>query len=74
MTDFSSDDLLTMDDLALVLRRSRGSIRNDRSRNPGSLPPARKLPGTKTVLWRWGDVQAWLAGLPTDPAPRGGQK
>lgn len=63
-----SADYLTIDDLAVLLRRPRGTILSDRVRNPGALPPSVKLPGTKHVLFRRSDVDAWIAGLVQTPA------
>lgn len=63
-----SGDLLTVDDLAKLLHRSRTTILNDRVRNPNAVPPAIKLPGTKHLLWRREDVDAWLKKLIPTPA------
>ena len=52
--------LLTIDDLAAILRCSPGSLRNRRSKAPDTLPPAIKPPGSKTTLWRREVVEAWL--------------
>jgi len=53
--------LLTVDQLALYLHKTAGSIRSDASRNPESLPPICRLPHTKRLLWRVEDVERWLA-------------
>lgn len=53
--------LLTVDDLATFLHKSVTSIRSDVSRNPLSLPPICRLPGTKRLLWRREDVELWLS-------------
>lgn len=53
--------LLTVEQLAEYLRKSVASIRSDATRNPLSLPPICRLPGTKRLLWRREDVDAWLA-------------
>ncbi|TCG04187.1 hypothetical protein BZM27_42690 [Paraburkholderia steynii] len=52
--------LLTVDQLAECLRKSVASIRSDATRNPQSLPPVCRLPGTKRLLWRVEDVENWL--------------
>jgi hypothetical protein len=52
--------LLTVDQLAQCLRKSVASIRSDATRNPQSLPPVCRLPGTKRLLWRVEDVENWL--------------
>lgn len=53
--------LLTVDELAQCLHKSVASIRSDATRNPQSLPPICRLPGTKRLLWRAEDVDRWLA-------------
>lgn len=57
---FSMQALLTVDQLAACLRKSVASIRSDATRNPRSLPPVCRLPGTKRLLWRVEDVENWL--------------
>lgn len=74
-----NNQLLTIDDLAQILRKSIHSVRNDLSRNPAALPPRCRLPGTLRNLWRRQDVDAWLASYvialdepaPPRPARRG---
>lgn len=53
--------LLTVDDLSGCIQKSVTSIRSDVTRNPQSLPPICRLPGTKRLLWRAEDVERWLA-------------
>lgn len=53
--------LLTVDDLSDCIHKSVTSIRSDVTRNPLSLPPICRLPGTKRLLWRSEDVERWLA-------------
>lgn len=55
------DKLLTIDDLANVLRLSRAQIYRLSSAKPTSLPPAVRLPGSRRLRWRRQDVDAWLA-------------
>ena len=57
------DRLLTLDELALLLKRSAHTIKNDLRRNPGAVPPRMNLPGTRLLRWRLADVQAWLQNL-----------
>ncbi|MBU4626341.1 DNA-binding protein [Pseudomonas sp. BF61] len=52
--------LLTVDQLSAFLQKSAASIRSDVTRNPQALPPICRLPGTKRLLWRVEDVEAWL--------------
>lgn len=54
-------ELLDVSQLAALLRKTVPSIRSDVSRNPLSLPPRCKLPGSRRLLWRAEDVSAWLA-------------
>jgi predicted DNA-binding transcriptional regulator AlpA len=56
-----TQDLLTVDDLAALLHRAPATIVTARTRCPHTLPPACKVPGTRRVLWRRSDVDAWLA-------------
>ncbi|MCY1517382.1 hypothetical protein D9M68_520610 [compost metagenome] len=53
--------LLTVEQLSEYLQKSIASIRSDATRNPQSLPPICRLPGTKRLLWRVEDVEQWLA-------------
>lgn len=57
-----SDDLvlLDVDQLAAVLHRAPSTVRADVTRRPETLPPRVRLPGGRKVLWRAGDVAAWL--------------
>ena len=54
--------LMTVEDLARVLRRSVSTIRSDVTRRPETLPPRVLVPGGRRVLWRAEDVEAWVAG------------
>jgi predicted DNA-binding transcriptional regulator AlpA len=60
--------LLTVEVLATRIHKSVSSIRSDATRNPKSLPPICRLPGTKRLLWRESDVEQWLAQH-VDPVP-----
>lgn len=60
--------LLTVEQLAEFIHKSRASIRSDATRNPQSLPPICRLPNTKRLLWRLEDVESWLAAHVTSPA------
>jgi hypothetical protein len=59
--------LLTVEQLSVFLQKTVASIRSDVSRNPMSLPPICRLPGTKRLLWRVEDVERWLAYHVSDP-------
>lgn len=53
--------LLTVEQLSAYIHKSVASIRSDATRNPASLPPICRLPGTKRLLWRIEDVEGWIA-------------
>lgn len=63
------NSLLTVEQLSTCLHKSVASIRSDATRNPRSLPPLCRLPGTKRLLWRAEDVKNWLAGHVTSAIP-----
>lgn len=52
--------LVTVDELAAILRKAAASVRSDAHRNPSSLPPLCNLPKTKRLLWRECDIEKWL--------------
>ena len=56
----SLEKLLTVDDLAVILGRAAGTIKNQHSQNPSRLPPTCRIPGAKRLLWRREDVEQWL--------------
>lgn len=62
--------LLSVEQLSACLHKSVASIRSDASRNPESLPPICRLPGTKRLLWRAEDVDNWLAQHVLSPAAK----
>lgn len=57
----SSQQLLTLDDLAQLLGRSPDTIKKDMRRNPTAVPPRLVLPQTRLLRWRACDVELWLA-------------
>lgn len=57
----NAENLLTVENLASRIHKSVPSIRSDATRNPQSLPPICRLPGTKRLLWREADVVRWIA-------------
>lgn len=57
----NTENLLTVENLASRIHKSVPSIRSDATRNPQSLPPICRLPGTKRLLWREIDVVRWIA-------------
>jgi hypothetical protein len=54
-------ELVSVDQLAVLLHKSPSSVRSDASRNPNTLPPICRLPGNKRLLWRREDVLTWFA-------------
>lgn len=60
-------ELVSVDQLALLLHKSPASVRSDASRNPATLPPICRLPGNKRLLWRPEDVSAWFAKFVVQP-------
>ena len=52
--------LLDLDELAQMLRRSPETIKKDLKRNPEAVPPRLMLPHTRLLRWRAVDVDAWL--------------
>lgn len=56
----SLEKLLTVDELAKILSRSPGTIKNQHSENPSKLPPICRIPGSRRLLWRREDVANWL--------------
>lgn len=61
------ETLLTVELLSTRIHKSVTSIRSDATRNPRSLPPICRLPGTKRLLWRETDVEHWVAQHVTSP-------
>lgn len=53
--------ILSVEQLAILIHKSPASIRSDASRKPQALPPICRLPGNKRLLWRSEDVMAWIA-------------
>ena len=53
--------LLSIEDVAAMLRRSPETLRKDLRRNPLAVPPRVVIPGTRLLRWRHEDVTAWLA-------------
>ena len=61
-------NLITIEELSLIIRKSVKSIQNDRCRNPSSLPTAIKLPGSPQVLFLVSDVVAHILKFREIPA------
>ncbi len=55
------DPLVTIEELAIALRRKVSGVRSDVQRFPERLPPRCKIPGSRRLLWRRVDVEAGCA-------------
>lgn len=51
---------MTIDELAKLIRKSAASIYSDLHRNPSSLPPSIRLPGSRRVLFDPQSVRNWI--------------
>lgn len=69
MEIFQETDLITIPELAKIIRKSLESIRSDLCRAPHRLPPTVRLPSTRRVLFRRIDVEKWISGYVAVPAP-----
>lgn len=54
------EPLLTVEDLAAILKMHPGSIKNRHCKDPSSLPPTCRIPCNKRLFWRREDVLKWL--------------
>jgi hypothetical protein len=52
--------LFTVDEVALILRKSPSSLKSDMTRNPECVPPMVKIPGSKKHLCRAYDLANWI--------------
>lgn len=52
--------LLTVKELAVLLRKTQRTIEVDVTRRPQSLPPRFRIPGSRRVLWLEADVFKWM--------------
>ena len=59
-TDQPSPELLTISDIAKLLRRAPTTVATEVSRAPHKLPPRLCLPGSRKILWLKSDVEAWI--------------
>lgn len=55
-----SNQLITVEELAELLRRSPVTIASDVTRRPFSLPPRVKIPGSRKVLFKKDVVISWI--------------
>jgi hypothetical protein len=52
--------VLNIDQVATIIHKTARSIRNDRVRNPSSLPPFFTLAGSRRLLIKADDLEAWI--------------
>jgi hypothetical protein len=56
------DEYIDLLALAILLHCAPQTVINNRARAPWRVPPCCTPPGTRRLLWRRADVDAWLAG------------
>ena len=54
------DRLLTIEEVADLLRVRPKTIHHNKSQHPERVPPWIRLPGFRSALWRLKDVRAWI--------------
>lgn len=54
---------ISLEQVAMILQRSVKSIKVDVTRNPRSLPTIMRVPGSRKLVVRVADMQAWMEGL-----------
>lgn len=52
--------VLNIDQVATIIHKTARSIRNDRVRNPSSLPPFFTLAGSRRLLIKSDDLETWI--------------
>ncbi len=57
------DDLITLDELAALVRRDRKTIINWRAQRKPGMPVGIRPGGGRAVLFRRKDVEAWIERL-----------
>lgn len=67
-----TEPMLTLDDLAQMLGRSKNTIRKNIRRNPHAVPPHLVLPHPRLLRWRATDVETWLDSRAQPPSGVGG--
>lgn len=61
------ENLITIEELSKRIHKSVRSIRNDRVRNPNSIPPAVKFPGSRRLLFLESDVYEHILKFREEP-------
>lgn len=59
-TNDASTLLMTIQDVAQLLRRAPTTVATEVTKAPHKLPPRLRLPGSRKVLFLKTDVEAWL--------------
>jgi len=59
----SASKTISIEQLAGILHRSVATLRSDMVRNPASLPPSFKCPGSRRPLWLAATVSAFVEDL-----------
>ena len=76
-------ELITLEELAVMLHRNENTLRVAVSQRPESLPPRVRFPGVQRNYWRRPTVRAWIAsfeepmpsrGAPMEDLAAGGEK
>ena len=65
-------DLITLEELAVMLHRNVNTLRVAVSNRPESLPPRVRFPGVQRNYWRRSTVDKWIVSFeePFDPVQR----
>ncbi|AEM48111.1 hypothetical protein Acife_1991 [Acidithiobacillus ferrivorans SS3] len=65
-------ELITLEELAVLLHRNVNTLRVAVSNRPESLPPRVRFPGVQRNYWRRSTVEKWIASFeePLDPTER----
>lgn len=64
-------ELITLEELAVMLHRNVNTLRVAVSQRPESLPPRVRFPGVQRNFWRRPTVRAWIASF-EEPMPSRG--
>ena len=64
--------LFTVKQVSKIIHKSAGTIYNDITRRPDSLPPVHRLPNCQRVFFK--DVEEWMRGELTVTRPKPTEK
>ena len=71
------EKFLNLDDLSLLIGRSKSTIKNDLRRSPHKVPTPIAIPGQRSLRWHPRVVEQWLNDLAATAqaqSQRGGKK